>query len=351
MPPGKNGTSARPAVIAHAHCGERSTGTPPFRVPTHTASPRFGLALTLVAAGCLAAGCGRRTTVIVETEPAGAAIWVGPRLAGPSPQTLTLQGKEPIQVRASHPACQDASTTVDPRQLPPDRRLVLRLAPKPSFSIQCLSKPCDADVFLDGEYRGKTPLTLTGLEQSTVELIFRAPDREQVRRSVTLDPQNANPVIEVTLKSLAEPYYRQEIKDNPGVMANYVDLTHHLILEQRYADGMSVLADGIRLVLRKRDVEDAGRLWAEIEKIIERQYLYGSTEDLNPVRILLRDMLAAMLTESPKGDPQLFAQYATVLDELDQRDTAVQVMKDAWTKFPGDRTLTQLAKRKRLPLK
>jgi hypothetical protein len=306
----------------------------------------------LLAAFCvLAAGCGRPVTVVVETEPAGATVWVGRQLAGPSPRTVTLHGAQPVQVRASHPSFLDAEVTLSAGDLPPDRRILLRLAPRPTFSIQCVAVPCEADVFLDGEYRGKTPLRIAGLEQSTVELIFRAPDREQVRRTVTLDPAQPNVLVEVALRSLVEPYYRQAIKDHPAVMANYVDLAHHLMLERRYADAMSVLADGIRLALERPGIEDIGRLWAEIDKITERQYVYGDLADLRPVRILLRDMLAAVLAESPRGEPQLFVRYAVVLDELGQRDECVQVMREAWKRFPGNDNLARLAKRKRLSLR
>ena len=70
-------------------------------------------------------------------------------------------------IRAVLPGYREARAVLRPGEpLPRGGRLTLTLEQEPRITLVCISRPEGADVFVDGERRGQTPLRLV--------LLFRA---------------------------------------------------------------------------------------------------------------------------------------------------------------------------------
>ena len=111
--------------------------------------------------------------LFVRTDPPGATVFVNGQEKGPSPQQLELpEGRYIVVVemgRLYHPARQEVALTTE------GARLVLDLRPAHG-TIKVGSTPRGAQVWLDGEEVGTTPLELPRKPSGTYRLRVQAPD-------------------------------------------------------------------------------------------------------------------------------------------------------------------------------
>ena len=296
---------------------------------------------------CVLAGCSRERSATIETEPAGATVWVDSDVLGVTPLQVRVPKEGGLKLRISHTACEDWEAILTAADLPAHGRLRVKLTRKQPLALVFLSEPPGAEVFLDGEYRGRTPITLEDLEPGPAEVDFRMEGRQQETRTVVLDTDDAAATVEVALRSLAAGYYRQEIASNPQRLQNYADLAHHYVVEKEFAEATAVFAQGLDVVLEHPGTNDS-RFWQEIQRVIQRQYAYGSSDDVKHACSLVRGMLQKALAKHPQGRPELYGNYVLVLDVLGERDEAQKAMTEALQKFPGNKQLRQMKKQRRL---
>lgn len=289
-------------------------------------------------------GCRREKPIRLESVPPGAGVWVGDEILGTTPLPLPPLGQTPVSLRVALPGYADSTVQADPGSLPADRvlRVVLQEADALA-ALRCESDPPGADVYLDGEFRGRTPLDLRNLARRTCEVAFMMANRKTVVQSLDLAAGAAPPVLRVVLPSLTEEYYRQQIEKAPTEANHYADLAHHLVLEHRFADAAAVFADAVTMLVRNPGASHSERLWSEIERVIEKQYDYGSDEDVKAARIALRRRLGDLLTAFPDAPyPALHVSYILVLDALNQRQQAQEAFERAWRRFPNEDSLARL---------
>jgi hypothetical protein len=299
---------------------------------------RAGLAVAVL----LLAGCGRETLVLIESTPPQAAVWVDSELRGPAPQQVTVPARGEVHLRVSQPGYQNWETVLTARNVPRLGRLHVALKQEPSCAVECRSQPPGAEVYVDGELCGRTPVRLTDLSPGTVALVFRMKGRQQVEQRLTLGASAADTHVDIRLPSLAEAYYLQCLQDDPHKMPAFADLGHHYVLEKRFDDAMAVFARGIRVVLTVPGI-DASRLWSEVQRVVTVQYQYGSEEEVKAARESLRRMIELLLQEYPKGSGPLYARYAEVLDVLGERQKAEEAFTAGRRLHPDDRELAAVA--------
>jgi len=279
----------------------------------------------------------------VETDPAGATVWADEQIIGTAPVQLTVPRGTTLNLRISHPSCEQWTMPLTAKKLPASRHFRVRLIPKPSSSIKCISRPPGADLFLDGEYRGQTPLQLKGLAPRTIELTFRMKNRRQAARIVDLDGTEPEKTVEVDLESLTEEYYWQHISRDPRNMTNYADLAHHYMLEKRYTEATGVLEKAIETVLTRKTKEEE-RLWYEIKHIVDAQFAYGNDAEVRKARALVQGLLAKFLKKHPRGPLRLYHSYILALDIMGEREKAQEIFDLAWRKYRGAKVLRVLVK-------
>ena len=122
--------------------------------------------------------------VTVASEPAGATIAVGDAVLGETPATVdVLRGERELRLQAPGFAEHRAGLTVvagEPQDLG-----TITLVPAAGV-LELASRPAGANVTVDGEFRGQTPLTLELAPDRAHQLVLSRPGYRRYRGSVTL---------------------------------------------------------------------------------------------------------------------------------------------------------------------
>lgn len=127
--------------------------------------------------------------VLITTSPAGAAVMVDGKALGAAP--LTARGLEPgghvVEARAEGYAPRTAAVTVSAGEIATVTLTLDRVQQKPrGGTLQVISTPQPVDLFLDGTFRGKTPLTLEDLADGTHIVSARWPGHTTAEREVPI---------------------------------------------------------------------------------------------------------------------------------------------------------------------
>lgn len=162
--------------------------------------------------------------------------------------------------------------------------------------LKVSSVPSGAEVLLDGEFVGTTPLALPGLNPGAYEISLRRPGFQTLQKTVEVDRHQAVVAIDLRLQSILELYYRRKILDEPGKLGNYADLMHAYLQEQRFDEGISVLEAGLRQ-MDKDGFSGKDRFEEEIQKIWDHQFVYGTRRDIDIVRQKIQQVLKRLEEE------------------------------------------------------
>lgn len=301
------------------------------------AAPTLALAIMLTLWGC------KDATITLQSDPPGATVWLGETILGRTPLALPSTLSVPTTLRLSLPGCADTTLAYDPAKASAEGVLRVTMQRFDDLAIRCESTPTGADVYVDGEFRGRTPVDLHHLQRRAFEIVFMMANRKSVTRTIDLTTGKSPGTVQVQLPSLTEEYYRQQIKKNPTNLHHYCDLAHHFILEHRFDDAMTVFADAIAALIKNPSLPDSSRLWSEINRVVEEQYHYGNAAEVAQARKALRDGLGAILKAHPDAPfPYLYYNYILALDRLDQRQQAQDAFEEAWRRFPNNRVFQRL---------
>ena len=292
----------------------------------------------------LTPGCGRAPEIALESDPAGASVWIDGELRGPTPQSLTLPEGAAVRVLFVLPGYRDWETTLSAVSPPPERRVVARLVSTAARSLRCTSRPPGAEVLVDGEVRGTTPLTIEGIESEACEVVFRAEGWETAREEVRLDGGDEPVVVDVALRSLSEAYSLKRISEAPNVLAHYIDLAHYYVLQKQFGEAAGILEKALDRLFKHGASSGESRLWSEISRITVMQFAYGTEEDQQKARLQVRNMLGRVLKRYPYGNPGLFGEYVRVLAALGERGEAKRRMDEGLRRFSSSKELQRLRK-------
>lgn len=305
----------------------------------------MGVILVLV----LLASCGREPQLSLRSVPEGATVWEGDEVIGRTPcrVALPLAGQRVLFLRQL--GCVDSRITLEPagkRRLPP-LEVHLQALVEPTYAVEFISRPPGANVIIEGEFRGRTPVMVSGIPAGRSEYLLRLKDRQDVSGVLLLEGDSAvSSRVEAELVSQLLPYYEQLISQEPQVVHHYADLGHYLVLEKRFAEAMAVFRRGLVISIRRQSQGDDFRLWSELDRVITRQYEYGTAEEVKQASLLLLEMLRGLWKEFPECDViEFYTNYITCADHLNFRQEAQQMFDHALRKWPQDRTLLAMRKR------
>jgi formylglycine-generating enzyme required for sulfatase activity len=122
--------------------------------------------------------------ITIASAPAGATISVGDAVLGETPATVeVLQGERTLSLRA--PGFAEYRTTLDVAAGEPRDLGTITLTPAAGV-LELVSRPSGANVTVDGEFRGQTPLTVELAPDRAHEIALSRPGYRRYRASVTL---------------------------------------------------------------------------------------------------------------------------------------------------------------------
>lgn len=287
---------------------------------------------------CVLCGCGKPHATIA-TDPPGASIWVNGELIGPSPQTIECPASDEVRIRVTMPGKLPAERLISSDKWSGDLPII-SLEAEPRLVIRCSSRPSGVDVLVDSLRRGATPLIIEDLAPGEYQLVFKADGRESITRSITLADEDAT--IDVYLRNLSEDLYTARIKEDPTVMANYVDLAHEYMLDKKFDRAMAVLKQALPYVIDGK-ADDTKRFWAEVNRITTMQYDYGDATDLQNARGHLLLVLKDAIGDDMDRPPELYGEYVLVMAALGDYDKAEEILRKVMRHRGNDRYLRQIA--------
>ncbi|WP_117238013.1 PEGA domain-containing protein [Thermus sediminis] len=121
-------------------------------------------------------------TLVVDSRPGGAEVYLNGRFQGRTPLSLAVNpGRQEVEVRL--PGHQPYRATVNPR--PGERvQIFAQLVPEArQGTLSVASIPAGAEVYVDGAFRGRTPLSLA-LPEGRYAVELRLADHEPHRATV-----------------------------------------------------------------------------------------------------------------------------------------------------------------------
>jgi len=156
----------------------RLSGYQPYRV---TVNPRPGERVQVFAQLVPEP---RQGTLAVTSTPSGAEVYLNGALRGRTPLSLALpEGRYEVELRLS--GYEPHRTRVEVRR-GETTRLDVRLNPIRTGTLLLESSPSGAEVYLNGQLRGRTPLRLT-LDEGTYRVELRLPGYEPYAASVRVE--------------------------------------------------------------------------------------------------------------------------------------------------------------------
>ncbi|MFA6931761.1 MAG: PEGA domain-containing protein [Lentisphaeria bacterium] len=297
----------------------------------------------------LLGGCGKSPRILIESNPSAAALWEEDELLGYTPLSLPLPENNARSLIIRQLGCQEVKLIVEATLKKQDQQILVKLSPLGdiTFCLTCTSTPPGADFFLNGEFKGRTPLEISGLTAGEHEFILRHKDRQEVRKTLFLSNQSPETSsLHIELPSQLVAFYRQQIETEPKVLQHYADLGHQLILDGQLSAAIATFKTGLLISLSGQGAGEDHRLWSEVDRVITKQYDYGSDEVVLQANRELLNMLRELKKEFPVSDSIfLYMNYAACADQLNFRQEAQNIFDEAWSKWPENRLLKQMKKR------
>ena len=253
-----------------------------------------------------------RTPVVlvsIGSTPAGAEVFIDEEPWGRTPAQARL-APGPHGVRIVCEKYKPFRRAFDPAQT---RELAPTLQPLELATLVVESEPRGARVALDGERRGTTPLTLSRVEAGAHTVCI---DGEPLYAAATRQVQlqaDETCRLAIRLVSKLELLYRDQIKQQPKMLANYTDFVHYYLAEERTQEAAAVATTALR-------VPDP----AEAPSVVLRQF-YAQLDTLCSARA--SGINAAAKEELLDAVQALFARLAAAKsDDPDQYLPVAQIL-------------------------
>lgn len=293
--------------------------------------------------------CGKAPVILIESDPGAAAVWEEDELLGYAPLSLPLPENNTRTLILRQPGCQEVKLIVEATMKKQDQQIMVELSPldEITFRLACSSTPTEADFFLNGEFKGRTPLEISGLTTGQHEFILRHKERQDVRKTLFLSSQSPEKSsLHIELPSQLVAFYRQQIETEPKVLHHYADLGHQLILDGQLSAAIATFKKGLQISLFGQGAGEDHRLWSEVDRVITKQYDYGNPEVVLQANRELLNMLRELKKEFPvTNSMSLYTNYAACADKLNFRQEAQNIFDEAWGKWPEHRLLNEMKKR------
>ena len=159
-----------------------------------------------------------------------------------------------------------------------------------SATLVIATTPEDAEVLLDGNRVGSTPLSVVNLSPGPRALRLTHPDCFPIGEEIQLPP-GQTVRIERRLESRTIPLYRELIRKEPAVMTHYAELAHLYVLRGEFAHAMDVFGQGVAALVANPKPVEARRFFMEIDRTYSRWYRYPPETADNQIRPALRALM------------------------------------------------------------
>ena len=231
----------------------------------------------------------KSVALVIHSEPAKATVFVDDKYAGVTPVTLPKLPPGHHFVKLTKRDHLPWTKLVE--LLYPEEKLQAKLAVKPKGTLVITSEPAEADVYIDGEYEGRTPLQKPDLDANPYSVRI---EKEHFQPWETEVDIQAGKQVKVhgTLKSKVEGWYLDRIKRNPNDVSSHTELGHYYLVRGKLDPSMKSIARAVEVLGKGADTSGyASRLVQEIAKIWGNTFKFGGDLPLARVRRALHAAL------------------------------------------------------------
>ena len=224
----------------------------------------------------------KSVTLAVASEPPRASVFLDDKYAGVTPLTVAKLAPGHHLVKLTKRDHLPWTKLVE--LLRPEEKLNAKLAVKPKGTLIVTSEPTEADVFIDGELEGKTPLEKPGLDPNPYSVRIERQNFEPWESEVDVAAGKQAKVHGV-LKSKVEAFYLARLKRDPNDASCHTELGHYYLVRGNLDASMKAIARAVEVVGTGTDTSAySTRVVQEIGKMWVQQYKYGGGLSLAAVR-------------------------------------------------------------------
>lgn len=231
-------------LLGLAGCGG---GYPPTTEPTSTSNQ--GTPVTNKAPTSVPA----QPSIDVLSEPTGASIFLNGRLVGATPLKLPMLQPGSYSLRLERHGCEPRSMAL----LVSHEAQVVRaeLPPQPTGSLDVAVEPHGAEVLLNGELVGVTPLKLDavpiGIHEMTIRKTNYRPYTQIVRIDTGRNTRFADTKDHRLLKDLILEMLEGLTRSEPNRATHFLDKGHYLFINGRMDDAAEAFLDAEEVCARQ----------------------------------------------------------------------------------------------------
>ena len=256
----------------------------------------------------------------IHSTPAGAEAFVDDVRVGTTPVGASVppgQHRVRLVLRGYQPWHEEVDPVATPEVGPTLERV--RLA-----ALVVESDPDRADVFLDEERRGTTPLELNDVEAGAHTLrIAKGPTYQPVVQHIELNAAETRRVV-VRLESGIEDLYEARIRKEPGKLSNYTELLHDHVLNKEPHKIAATVARAVgALKAAEPQATELAQFFEELRKVFRWQA--GPLDTASRDKLL--GTLASLLEQLVMAAPADYTRYGHLVTMLSQGGRFDEVYK------------------------
>ena len=265
-------------------------------------------------------------TLNIESEPAGATLFVNGRLAGATPLAVNGLSLGSYGLRLEKQGCKPFNCSVQVIEHTPI--LKQKLEALSTGTLQVDIKPDEAEVLLDGELVGYTPLKLGHVAAGSYELLIRKTNFDSYSSRIEVSPEMPLSFSGFELNDKIYAMMNSTLKSEPQRVAHYLDLGHYLFVNDRMDESVEIYTQGMEVMHTALNFDGPGytgsKIMSDDEKMLEKRL---RTED---------EARFAKELEKHRGwqhkDGNLFRQK---IDEAQEQSTRKNIASWAWAERTG----------------
>jgi hypothetical protein len=165
----------------------------------------------------------------------------------------------------------------------PEETIAAKLTLKPKGTLLVSSEPSEADVYIDGEYEGKTPLEKRDLDANPYSVRVEKEHFLPWEREIDVEAGKEHKIA-AALQSKVEGWYLARLKKDPNDVSCHTELGHYYMVQGQLDKAMGAIVAAVDVMGRGADTSGyAGRLVQEIAKIWGQSFQFGG--DLKPADV------------------------------------------------------------------
>jgi tetratricopeptide (TPR) repeat protein len=319
-------------------------------------------AAAAVFAALLIASSGDEGSFVVTSQPEGAGLFIDGEFRGMTPVHLPdlAEGSHALRFEK---AGYEILTASSPAEVEPGSALKYQLPRVRVGTLEITSEPSSAEVFVDGHYRGATPLVLADIHAGPHLLRLEKSNHSPWTGSVLVQDGEVTHTTSV-LEDRVLTFLQQALAENPTDILRHVELGHYYVVTEEPEIAADIYMKG-RELARESEVskEERNRLEKQIRKDMMvpgkvgerfRAAIHPSRQTAKDARLDPKKAMAMAKEEEAKGrlgvaaeiieralqhqpnDLTLLEEHTRLVLGVGDKDKAIAALGTAFRRFGGD---------------